>query len=91
MNNYLSRNYSPMVAIEGPGAAADRMSQIQQPDQVVQAGIPLIRRDHMRLDHMCMCMCLCRLVVEPVRRPPVSGRTCEASLQAPSLRCMSCQ
>lgn len=35
MNNYLSRNYSPMVAIEGPGAAADRMSQIQQPDQVV--------------------------------------------------------
>ena len=35
MNNYLSRNYSPMVALEGPGAAADRLTKIHQPDQVV--------------------------------------------------------
>ena len=35
MNNYLSRNYSPMVALEGPGAAADRLAKIHFPDQVV--------------------------------------------------------
>ena len=35
MNNYLSRNYSPRVALEGPGAAADRFSRVQDPDQVV--------------------------------------------------------
>ncbi len=35
MNNYLSRNYSPMVAIEGPAAATDRMTRIKQPDKVV--------------------------------------------------------
>ena len=35
MNNYLSRNYSPMVALEGPGAATDRMTRISQPDKVV--------------------------------------------------------
>ena len=35
MNNYLSRNYSPMVALEGPGAAADRLVKVPQPDKVV--------------------------------------------------------
>lgn len=35
MNNYLSRNYSPQVALYGPGAAADRLAKVQQPDQVV--------------------------------------------------------
>jgi len=35
MNNYLSRNYSPRVALEGPGAAADRFSRVRSPDQVV--------------------------------------------------------
>ena len=35
MNNYLSRNYSPMVAMIGPGAAADRLAKIQKPDRVV--------------------------------------------------------
>jgi prepilin-type N-terminal cleavage/methylation domain-containing protein len=35
MNNYLSRNYSPMVALEGPGAAADRFSRVLHPDRVV--------------------------------------------------------
>ncbi len=35
MNNYLSRNYSPKVALEGPGAAADRMTRIPQPDKVI--------------------------------------------------------
>ena len=35
MNNYLSRNYSPKVALEGPGAATDRMTRIIQPDKVV--------------------------------------------------------
>ncbi|MCH2145898.1 MAG: type II secretion system GspH family protein [Phycisphaerales bacterium] len=35
MNNYLSRNYSPLVALEGPGAAADRFSRVRHPDQVV--------------------------------------------------------
>lgn len=35
MNNYLSRNYSPQVALYGPGAAADRLAKIQQPDKVV--------------------------------------------------------
>ena len=35
MNNYLSRNYSPEVALYGPGAAADRLTKVQQPDKVV--------------------------------------------------------
>ena len=35
MNNYLSRNYSPLVALEGPSAATDRMTRIKQPDKVV--------------------------------------------------------
>ena len=35
MNNYLSRNYSPMVALDGPGAAADRFSRVRFPDKVV--------------------------------------------------------
>ena len=35
MNNYLSRNYSPAVALDGPGAAADRMTKIKQPDKTV--------------------------------------------------------
>tara|TARA_B100001059_G_C17731791_1_gene526615 strand:+ start:310 stop:1107 length:798 start_codon:yes stop_codon:yes gene_type:complete len=35
MNNYLSRNYSPMVALEGPAGATDRMTRIKQPDKVV--------------------------------------------------------
>jgi prepilin-type N-terminal cleavage/methylation domain-containing protein len=35
MNNYLSRNYSPAVALYGPGAAADRNTKIRRPDQVV--------------------------------------------------------
>lgn len=35
MNNYLSRNYSPMVALYGPGHAADRATKVKLPDQVV--------------------------------------------------------
>ena len=35
MNNYLSRNYSPAVAIRGPGAAADRNTKIPFPDKTV--------------------------------------------------------
>ena len=35
MNNYLSRNYSPAVAVIGPGAAADRITKVKRPDQVV--------------------------------------------------------
>jgi prepilin-type N-terminal cleavage/methylation domain-containing protein len=35
MNNHLSRNYSPMVAIDGPGAAADRLAKVVHPDQLV--------------------------------------------------------
>ena len=35
MNNYLSRNYSPAAAIEGPGFAADRMTKIRRPERYV--------------------------------------------------------
>ena len=35
MNNYLSRNYSPTAAIEGPGAATDRMTKIRRPERYV--------------------------------------------------------
>ena len=35
MNNYLSRNYSPAVALLGPGFAADRATKIRRPDQIV--------------------------------------------------------
>lgn len=35
MNNYLSRNYSPTVAIEGPGAALDRMTKVRRPERYV--------------------------------------------------------
>ncbi|MEE2682161.1 MAG: prepilin-type N-terminal cleavage/methylation domain-containing protein [Planctomycetota bacterium] len=35
MNNYLSRNYSPAVAINGPGAAADRITKIPFPDKTI--------------------------------------------------------
>lgn len=34
MNNYLSRTYSPAVALLGPGEGVDRMQQVQQPDRV---------------------------------------------------------
>ena len=35
MNNYLSRTYSPLVALDGPGAGADRLQQVQNPDRIV--------------------------------------------------------
>lgn len=35
MNNYLSRTFSPLVALDGPGAATDRLSRIPQPEQTV--------------------------------------------------------
>ena len=35
MNNYLSRNDSPMVALYGPGHAADRAVKVKMPNQVV--------------------------------------------------------
>ena len=35
MNNYLSRNYSPAVAMIGPGAAADRNTKIPFPDKTI--------------------------------------------------------
>ena len=35
MNNYLSRNYSPMVALYGPGHAADRSAKVRRPEKVV--------------------------------------------------------
>ena len=35
MNNYLSRNYSPLVALYGPGHAADRAAKVKLPDKVV--------------------------------------------------------
>ena len=35
MNNYLSRNYSPAVALNGPGSAADRITKVKRPDQLV--------------------------------------------------------
>ena len=35
MNNYLSRHYSPMVALYGPGHAADRAMKVKLPDKVV--------------------------------------------------------
>lgn len=35
MNNYLSRNYSPMVALYGPGHGADRLPKVQRPDTTV--------------------------------------------------------
>ena len=35
MNNYLSRNYSPMVALYGPGHAADRCPKVRRPEKIV--------------------------------------------------------
>lgn len=35
MNNYLSRNYSPMVALYGPGHAADRATKVRRPERIV--------------------------------------------------------
>ena len=35
MNNYLSRNYSPMVALYGPGHGADRLPKIRRPEATV--------------------------------------------------------
>lgn len=35
MNNHLSRNYSPLAAIEGPGAGSDRLGEIQRPAEMV--------------------------------------------------------
>lgn len=35
MNNYLSRNFSPAVAIDGIGEGVDRMTQVQHPESLV--------------------------------------------------------
>ena len=35
MNNYLSRSYSPAVALDGVGAGVDRLQQVERPDRVV--------------------------------------------------------
>lgn len=35
LNNYLSRNYSPKAAIEGPGSAADRLGRVNRPSECV--------------------------------------------------------
>lgn len=35
MNNYLSRSYSPAVALDGPGAGVDRLQQVERPEHVV--------------------------------------------------------
>ena len=35
MNNYLSRNYSPMVALYGPGHAADRLAKVKLPHKFI--------------------------------------------------------
>lgn len=35
MNNYLSRHYSPSVALLGPGHAADRAQKVRFPDRIV--------------------------------------------------------
>ena len=35
MNNYLSRNYSPAVALYGPGHGADRLMKVKRPDTTV--------------------------------------------------------
>ena len=35
MNNYLSRSYSPTVAMLGPGEGIDRMQQVHRPEQTV--------------------------------------------------------
>lgn len=35
MNNYLSRTYSPAVAMDGPGAGVDRLQQVRDQDRVV--------------------------------------------------------
>ena len=35
MNNWLSRNYSPAVALDGPGAGVDRLAQVARPERTV--------------------------------------------------------
>lgn len=35
MNNWLSRTYSPAVALDGPGAGVDRLSQVAVPERTV--------------------------------------------------------
>ncbi|MBL9140769.1 MAG: type II secretion system protein [Phycisphaerae bacterium] len=35
MNNYLSRTFSPLVALDGPNAAIDRLSQVGSPESTV--------------------------------------------------------
>jgi prepilin-type N-terminal cleavage/methylation domain-containing protein/prepilin-type processing-associated H-X9-DG protein len=36
MNNWLSRTYSPAVALDGPGAGVDRLAQVARPERVVE-------------------------------------------------------
>ena len=35
LNNYISRNYSPAAALEGPGAGRDRLTEVRRPAEVV--------------------------------------------------------
>jgi type II secretory pathway pseudopilin PulG len=35
MNNYLSRTFSPLAALEGPGAGADALGRVRSPDSTV--------------------------------------------------------
>ena len=35
MNNWISRTYSPAVALDGPGAGVDRLSQVAVPERLV--------------------------------------------------------
>lgn len=35
LNNYISRNYSPAAALDGPGAGCDRLTEVRKPDETV--------------------------------------------------------
>lgn len=51
MNNYLSRTFSPLVALDGPGAAPDKLSRVSKPDGIVCFLLMTERGSYASADH----------------------------------------
>lgn len=51
MNNYLSRTYSPAVAMDGIGAGADRLAQVRDPERAVCFLLMAERGSYASSDH----------------------------------------
>jgi type II secretory pathway pseudopilin PulG len=51
MNNYLSRSYSPTVALDGAGAGVDRLQQLRDPSRIVCFLLMAERGSYASADH----------------------------------------